>query len=68
MEIPPLPNATESVRGGDQQEGKIIPVVDLWMRFGVEMSEYTDRACIVVVVLGTIGSGHRIRGMAKGKE
>jgi purine-binding chemotaxis protein CheW len=38
--------------------GKIIPVVDLRMRFGVEVSEFTDRTCIVVVDLET-GDGVR---------
>jgi purine-binding chemotaxis protein CheW len=51
MEITSLPNASNSVRGVINLRGKIIPVVDLRMRFGVEAAEFTDRTCIVVVDL-----------------
>lgn len=51
MEITPLPHASDSVRGVINLRGKIIPVVDLRMRFGLEVSEFTDRTCIVVVDL-----------------
>ena len=53
MEITPLPHASDSVKGVINLRGKIIPVVDLRMRFGVEVSEFTDRTCIVVVDLET---------------
>jgi purine-binding chemotaxis protein CheW len=29
--------------------GKVIPVMDLRLRFGMEEMEYTDRTCIIVV-------------------
>jgi purine-binding chemotaxis protein CheW len=51
MEITPLPNASDSVRGVINLRGKIIPVVDLRMRFGLAAAEFTDRTCIVVVDL-----------------
>ena len=51
MEITPLPHASDSVKGVINLRGKIIPVVDLRMRFGVAASEFTDRTCIVVVDL-----------------
>lgn len=51
MEITPLPHASDSVKGVINLRGKIIPVVDLRVRFGVAASEFTDRTCIVVVDL-----------------
>ena len=45
-EVPELPNY---VRGIINLRGKIIPVIDVRVRFKKEAKEYTDRTCIVVV-------------------
>jgi purine-binding chemotaxis protein CheW len=49
MPITKVPRCPEFVRGVINLRGKVIPVLDLRMRFGVEAAEYTERTCIVVV-------------------
>jgi purine-binding chemotaxis protein CheW len=51
MEITPLPDSDASVRGVINLRGKIIPVVDLRVRFGLPQAPFTERTCIVVVDL-----------------
>lgn len=45
-EVPELPNY---VRGIINLRGKIIPVIDVRLRFKKELKEYNDRTCIVVI-------------------
>ncbi|HEY3490072.1 MAG TPA: chemotaxis protein CheW [Candidatus Deferrimicrobiaceae bacterium] len=51
MEITPVPDSDASIRGVINLRGKIIPVVDLRLKFGVEAAPFTERTCIVVVDL-----------------
>ncbi len=44
--IPDMPNF---VKGVINLRGKVIPAVDLRLRFGIEEREYDDRTCIVIV-------------------
>jgi purine-binding chemotaxis protein CheW len=44
--IPDMPNF---VKGVINLRGKVIPAVDLRLRFGIEEKEYDDRTCIVIV-------------------
>jgi purine-binding chemotaxis protein CheW len=46
--IPKMPNY---VKGVINLRGKIIPVMDLRLKFGMEVKEYNQRTCIVVVEL-----------------
>jgi purine-binding chemotaxis protein CheW len=50
-EIPELP---EHVRGIINLRGKIIPVMDVRLRFKKETKEYTDRTCIIVVDISDV--------------
>ena len=52
--IPDMPNF---VKGVINLRGKVIPAVDLRLRFGLEEREYDDRTCIVIVSVNesTIG-------------
>lgn len=52
--IPDMPNF---VKGVINLRGKVIPAVDLRLRFGLEEREYDDRTCIVIVSVdeSTIG-------------
>ena len=52
--IPGMPNF---VKGVINLRGKVIPAVDLRLRFGIEEKEYDDRTCIVIVSVNesTIG-------------
>lgn len=53
-EIPELP---EYIRGIINLRGKIIPVMDVRLRFKKPFKEYNDRTCIIVVDLGDISIG-----------
>lgn len=45
-EVPDLPG---HIRGIINLRGKIIPVMDVRLRFGKEFREYDDRTCIIVI-------------------
>ncbi len=49
MSITVVPKTPEHVKGVINLRGKVIPVVDLRMRFGIEEAGYTDRTCIIVI-------------------
>jgi purine-binding chemotaxis protein CheW len=49
MEITQVPQTPIHVKGVINLRGKVIPVVDLRLKFGMEPAEYTHRTCIVVV-------------------
>lgn len=51
MDITPVPQSPSYVKGVLNLRGKIIPVVDLRLKFGFQEREYTDRTCIIVVEL-----------------
>lgn len=44
-----IPKTPEFVKGVINLRGKVIPVIDLRLRFDIEPMEYTDRTCIIVV-------------------
>ena len=49
QKITSVPEVPEYVKGIINLRGKIIPVVDMRLRFRRQFREYTDRTCIVVV-------------------
>lgn len=49
MPITSVPRTPEFVKGVINLRGKVIPVTDLRLRFGMPESAYTDRTCIIVV-------------------
>src|SRR3974390_3277362 len=49
MKITPVPQTPAFVKGVINLRGKVIPVIDLRLRFGMVQTEYTERTCIVVV-------------------
>jgi len=49
MPITTIPQTPEFVKGVINLRGKVIPVVDLRLRFGMEKIDYTERTCIIVV-------------------
>jgi purine-binding chemotaxis protein CheW len=48
-EINTVPQTPAYVKGVINLRGKVIPVVDLRLKFGLEQLEYTQRTCIIVV-------------------
>ncbi len=53
MVITMVPKVPSYVKGVINLRGKVIPVVDLRLKFGLEEMEYTDRTCIIVVEIET---------------
>ncbi len=49
MSITSVPQTPPFVKGVINLRGKVIPVVDLRLRFGMQEIEYTERTCIIVV-------------------
>jgi len=49
MPITSVPQTPDSVKGVINLRGKVIPVIDLRLRFGMEEIDYTERTCIIVV-------------------
>ena len=52
MSINHVPNTYEFVKGVINLRGKIIPVMDLRLKFGLPGREYDDRTCLIVVEIG----------------
>jgi len=49
MPITTIPQTPDFVKGVINLRGKVIPVVDLRLRFGMVSIDYTERTCIIVV-------------------
>ena len=49
QEITQIPESEEYIKGLINLRGKIIPVIDVRIRFKQEAMEYTDRTCIIIV-------------------
>jgi len=61
MPITSVPQTPEFVKGVINLRGKVIPILDLRLRFNMEAIDYTDRTCIIVVEIesqaGTVQIG-----------
>lgn len=55
--ITPIPEIPDYVRGIINLRGKIIPVIDVRLRFKKEAREYNDRTCIIVIDIQDISLG-----------
>ena len=49
LPITTVPQTPDFVKGVINLRGKVIPVVDLRLRFGIKAADYTERTCIIVV-------------------
>lgn len=49
IDITPLPQTPEYVKGVINLRGKIIPVIELRVKFAMESIDYTEETCIIVV-------------------
>lgn len=57
MPVTTVPQTPKFVKGVINLRGKVIPVIDLRLRFGMESIDYTERTCIIVVEIdGTVGT------------
>jgi purine-binding chemotaxis protein CheW len=49
LPITSVPLAPDFIKGVINLRGKVIPVIDLRLRFGMPAMDYTERTCIIVV-------------------
>ena len=61
-EVPEMP---EYIKGIINLRGKIIPVMDVRLRFKKEPREYNDRTCIIVIEIRDISVGLIIDGVSE---
>ncbi len=61
MSITTVPQTPGFVKGVINLRGKVIPVIDLRLRFGMDAIDYSERTCIIVVEIegssGTVQIG-----------
>jgi purine-binding chemotaxis protein CheW len=55
MPITSVPRSPKYIRGVINLRGKVIPVIDLRIRFSMAKKEYNDRTCIIVVEIESHG-------------
>lgn len=55
--ITEVPELSEYMKGIINLRGKIIPVMDVRLRFKKNTVEYNDRTCVIVIDIGTISIG-----------
>jgi len=51
--ITPVPQTPSHIKGVINLRGKVIPIVDLRIKFGIEAMDYTERTCIIVVEIAS---------------
>ena len=57
LPITSVPQTPDFVKGVINLRGKVIPVMDLRLRFGMPSIDYTERTCIIVVeIAGSTGT------------
>lgn len=57
MGITPVPQTPTFIKGVINLRGKVIPVVDLRLKFGFQEAEYTKETCIIVVEVKDVLTG-----------
>ncbi len=65
QEITEIPELPEYVRGIINLRGKIIPVMDVRVRFKKESKAYNDRTCVIVVDIKDISMGIVVDGVSE---
>jgi purine-binding chemotaxis protein CheW len=56
MPVTTVPRTPVFVKGVINLRGKVIPVADLRLKFGMEEKAYSERTCIIVVEIGGAGA------------
>jgi len=60
-----LPETPDYIRGIVNLRGKIIPVIDMRLKFSKEAIEYNDRTCIIVIDTGRFSVGLIVDSVAE---
>ena len=56
-EITSVPRTPQFVKGVINLRGKVIPVIDLRLKFAMAEAEQTEETCIIVISLGALETG-----------
>ena len=65
QKITEVPDMPDYIRGVINLRGKVIPVMDLRLRFGMEAREYDDRTCIIIVNIDNSSIGFIVDTVAE---
>lgn len=65
QEITEIPESEDYIKGLINLRGKIIPVIDVRIRFKQEPFEYTDRTCIIVINFNNLVVGLIVEKIAE---
>ena len=65
QEITAIPESEEYIEGLINLRGKIIPVIDVRLRFKQDPFEYTDRTCIIVINVNQLVVGLIVEKIAE---
>jgi purine-binding chemotaxis protein CheW len=60
--ITPIPKTPPYIKGVINLRGKVIPVIELRLKFGIPPMEYTERTCIIVIEISK-ENGHVLIGI-----
>jgi purine-binding chemotaxis protein CheW len=55
--ITAVPKVPHYIMGVINLRGKVIPVIDVRLKFGKESTEYNDRTCVIVIEIGDVTLG-----------
>ena len=58
--ITQIPKTPDSIKGVINLRGKIIPIMDLRLKFGMEEKEYDERTCTIVVEIERDGEQRQV--------
>lgn len=65
LNFTPIPEMSEYIKGVINLRGKIIPVMDVRLRFALPPREYDDRTCIIVVRVQELEMGLIVDSVAE---
>ena len=65
QEITEIPESEDYIKGLINLRGKIIPVIDVRIRFKQDPFEYTDRTCIIVINYNSLVVGLLVEKIAE---
>lgn len=65
QEITEIPESEDYIKGLINLRGKIIPVIDVRLRFKQEEMKYTDRTCIIIVNVNDLVVGLIVEKIAE---
>lgn len=63
QKIIPVPDVPDYVKGVINLRGRVIPVMDIRLRFGMDSQEYSDRTVIIVIENNNTKTGFVVDGV-----